>query len=122
MRTDLPDYVAGKSMAQANHAGTRFMAYNSITPDPLVTEWLNEADGFGTCIVLGASYRQMLNAVKQAEMVGLIHGLVEDDTYPIRDGHLIQTLRVTTCGYIFGRKEQCHPIVGGFSLFTESKG
>lgn len=126
MRTDLPDYKSGKSMAQANHAGTKFMAecskldretHRSILCH--VEEWLDEGDGFGTCVVLGVTRRAMFTHLQQAHLGGLMHGLVHDPSYPILDGDIIQHLPVDTCAYVFGRKSRCSTILGGLSLFRD---
>ncbi len=126
MRTDLPDYKSGKSMAQANHAGTKFLA-ECLTLDRTehhselvhVDEWLNEGGGFGTCVVLGVTRRAMFTLLDQAKLGGIRHGFVHDPSYPILDGDIIQHLPVDTCGYIFGRKSRCSPILGNLSLFQD---
>lgn len=128
MRTDLPDYVAGKSMAQANHAGTLFMrdmfVYEPSGPDDRMKDyfqdWLTEAEGFGTCIVLGCTLSTLETRMWVAQGAGLPHGLILDPTYPIRDGYNVQTLPVTTCGYVFGPKERCFPATMMLPLFKEN--
>lgn len=122
MRTDLPDYIPGKSMAQANHAGTKFVAEAVKRPHPSYAqhfeEWMGEAGGFGTCIVLGCSYREMELRLDTAHHLGLHAGLIHDPTYPIRDGHKLHTLPIDTCAYIFGRKSRCQNAVFDLRLFA----
>lgn len=125
MRTDLPDYQPGKSMAQANHAGTAFvndagLLFSGLPKHfliPAFRTWINEGNGFGTCIVLGCTYAEMRYAVEMAELVDLLAGIVHDPTYPIRDGHMTQTLPVDTCAYIFGGRIDCATVVSRFKLF-----
>lgn len=124
MRHDVPDFVPGKAMAQANHAGTQFMgrAARRCEKDPEgfhkhFMEWYNEADGFGTCIVLGCTHTQMIGRTSIANGLGLVTGVIHDPTYPIRDGHMMKTLPIDTCSYVFGRKSRCSLALEGLSLF-----
>lgn len=124
MRTDVPDYVPGKAMAQANHAGTQFMgkAIRRSQKDPEgfekhFLEWYSEAQGFGTCIVLGCTHMQMISRTAIAHGLGLTTGIIHDPTYPIRDGHVIKTLPIDTCSYVFGRKSRCKLALEGLNLF-----
>lgn len=123
MRTDLPDYLPGKSMAQSNHAGTAMMVDVLMSAHPhqkQFLEWLDEGGGgFGTCIVKGVTHRQLLKALSVASHLGLIAGPVIDPEYPIRDGHLVTHARVTTCAYVFGPRGRCDLAVGEFPLFRE---
>jgi hypothetical protein len=126
MRTDLPDYQAGKSMAQANHAGTRFMRdMAKLSADHLrllrsYNEWLQQADGFGTCIVLGVTRAELHQRLATgAGSVERISGLIHDPTYPIRDGNQVLTLPIDTCGYVFGRKSACYWATTGLHLFRD---
>ena len=53
---DLPHTLnAGKAMAQVHHAGTRIVAKQdkySSSLYPIFAEWMEEADGFGTVLVM----------------------------------------------------------------------
>lgn len=123
MRQDVPDYLSGKAQAQSNHAGTH-MVFKSIKKnDPalnaLMNEWADEADGFGTCIVLSVTAPEMRQAVSLANLLGLHAGIVHDPTYPIRDGDRYNTLPIDTCAYVFGRKSECAPVVGKFPLLRD---
>lgn len=124
MRTDVPDYLPGKAMAQANHAGTQFVGkaikLSDKDPDGFqqhFLEWYSEAQGFGTCIVLGCTHMQMISRTAIAHGLGLVTGTIHDPTYPIRDGHVIKTLPIDTCSYVFGRKSRCKLALEGLNLF-----
>lgn len=124
MRTDLIDYQPGKCMAQAHHAGTRMMTHASraiidhaLLPD-LMADWLDQGGGFGTTIVLGVTYPQLLARTALASAAGLLADLVRDPTYPVRDGHMLVTLPIDTCGYVFGLRSDCQPVVGDLKLFV----
>ena len=120
MRTDVPNYLSGKSMAQAHHAGTAMVmrGYKHYNPDltALLDEWENQGDGFGTCIVLEVSAADMRQSVSLATLMGVHAGIVHDSSYPIFDGEKIQTIPIDTCAFVFGRKSDCFPIVGKFPL------
>lgn len=126
MRNDLPDYQAGKCMAQANHAGTQFtiaMGYALGQPESCPNlekqfqRWANEAEWFGTCIVLGATYKEMETRLAYAGKLGHLFDIVLDETYPVRDGHEVQTLPVETCGWIFCTKSEGDLLLGDLKLF-----
>ena len=123
MRRDVPDFVNGKAMAQSNHAGTKMMwdAFKkkdrALRKD--ILEWLEVADGFGTCLTMEASAADMRQAVSLAQLLGFHAGFVDDPTYPIRDGYEIKTLPVTTCAYVFGWKSKLVPVMGRFDLFKD---
>lgn len=123
MRTDVPDFVAGKAMAQANHAGTQFVgrAIARSDKDPgfesHFLEWYGEARGFGTCIVLGCTHMQMVTRTAIAHHLGLVADTIHDPTYPLRDGLMMHTLPVDTCAYVFGRKSRCNLALEGLRLF-----
>ena len=123
MRTDLPSYQAGKSMAQSNHAGTAMVVDALMKEHPYRKQfltWLNEGGGgFGTCIVKGVTHRQLLKHLEQAHHLGLIAGPVVDLEYPIQDGHTVTYAKVTTCGYIFGPRDRCDLAVGELPLFRD---
>lgn len=123
MRTDLPDYMPGKSMAQANHAGTAFIIGGSNTHNPYAVafrDWLEEGGGgFGTCIVLGVDYRTMLARQERAHHLGLVTEIITDPGYPIRNGHLIATLPIETCAYVFGPAHRCGLVTRDLPLFRD---
>lgn len=128
MRSDLPDYQPGKAMAQANHAGTQFMdeavpLLQKSGPNAEFTDrfhqWTAEGDGFGTCVVLSATYPQVLARVAVALEMGFLSGVVLDPSYPIGDGHRTQHLPVQTCGWIFAdSKQKGMPLLHDLRLFS----
>ena len=120
MRNDVPDYKPGKAMAQANHAGTQFIKYaNRLTDHSFrvhFDEWNEAADGFGICIVLTCTYRELISRTEIARNLGLVAAIVHDPSYPVRDGHRMQHLPVDTCGFVFGRKSRCSLPLNGLQL------
>lgn len=72
---------------------------------------------FGTVLTLAVTAAEMRQAVSLAQLLGLHAGIINDPTYPIRDGDRFTTASVDTCAYIFGRKDACQPVVGRFELF-----
>lgn len=127
-RTDLPDYLSGKSMAQAHHAGVRLMIdFVSLAAEQpnireVMLEYAQQADGFGVTVNLGVTYREMRELLGRANLYdGVINGVVTDPSYPIRDGDRVGHMVVDTCGYIFGRRSIVGPIVEGYPLFREPK-
>lgn len=116
MRTDAPAFDPCKAMAQAHHAGTK-MAEGVPEGSLKYQHWLDEAGGFGTTIVKAVNYRQMRDAVAQAEPLGcLAAAIVHDPEYAVPDGDRMQHLPVDTCAYIFGTYGDCFSIVGDFPL------
>lgn len=129
MRTDLPDYLSGKSMAQSHHAGTHFMdAMRRLTVAQArwtvpFEEWLAQGRGFGTTIVLGVTHRELRELVMadHGEEDRIVYGVVHDPSYPVRDGDLINHMPVNTCGYVFGRRSACSVWLSELPLFREPK-
>ena len=129
MRNDMDSMNAGKAVAQGSHAANQmvFEANNYFVETPeqaaqfekiktMVGLWSIEARGFGTCIVLGASEREMKSAVEKAKAAGHHAGITHDPTYPLRDGKSLFFIPVDTCAYIFGYKHELKDIIGEFSL------
>lgn len=125
MRTDLPDYLPGKCMAQAHHAGTRFLNQLRVTikdkPVWLVPleGWLAQGGGFGTTIILGVNYPEMRRLTAFELDINLFNGVVHDPSYPVRDGDRINHMPVDTCGYVFGRLNDCKALLGHLPLFRD---
>lgn len=130
MRTDLDSLNSGKGMAQAHHCGSAFAkqmndsffasegAVNSSAQD-LFNEWqLETSQGFGTVLVLGVTEAQMNSAVKVAQALDFVAGVVHDPTYPLVDGDTVHFLPIDTCGYVFGDKNDpmLQAVVGNFKL------
>ena len=138
IRTDLPSLKTGKSEAQASHIANRFVFENHIAfarkdvmePLPentLVTQWVNECQGFGTAIVLGASKEEIhkFTAWDSDMAIDDVSAIVFDPTYPytvdleifplidekfhtsepvINGNRVHLTRNEMVGGYIFGRK------------------
>lgn len=131
MRTDMESMNAGKAMAQASHASNAFVAMadslfnvNNIPKDEiyihnLYQKWKGEtSQGFGTVLVLGVNETQMRTATEIGRAAGFIAGIVNDPTYPLRDGDVCHFLDIDTCSYIFGdhNNDLLKAIVGNFGL------
>jgi hypothetical protein len=92
----------GKGMAQASHAANQFVHTFSKARNPeyrkRVKDWQNQSgNGFGTVIVLGGTWDDIVAAVES----NLLSGLVIDPSYPIRDGDVTHHLSIGTCGFVF---------------------
>ena len=123
VRNDLPSMNSGKAMAQVCHAGTQFI--QKFGKEKSVKEWMKEADGFGTTIVLGANVKQ-INELKnnfkiydiidptypfncQWELLQYIPKDVKDKIellvsaydIPNKYGEVVATRKEYTCSYIF---------------------
>ena len=133
MRNDLVSLNAGKAMAQASHASNAFIKKYGATKQ--AKEWAGEtAQGFGTVIVLSANKKQLDAAIHNSEVADI----VVDPTYPYivnneiadlidpathtvspivkNDGSVVLHRKETTCGYVFGTKEQCKSVIGNLPL------
>ena len=133
IRNDLPSMNAGKAMAQASHASNSFVKKYGAVKE--VKEWASEtSQGFGTVIVLSSNKKQLDSAVHNSDVADI----VIDPTYPYivnnelaelihmkhhtvdpivkSDGSVVLHRKETTCGYVFGTKEQCKSIIGHLPL------
>lgn len=63
------------------------------------------SDGFGTCICLGVTERQMRAKIDAARRLGYHAGITHDPSYPLRDGDSFHLIPLDTCGFVFGRKD-----------------
>lgn len=112
MRTDM-DYSMspGRKMAQASHAANA--AHSVITKENRgsylpFADWLTEANGFGTAVVLGAkladieTVRQVQDLYKNNRNVDFACGIVHDPVYSIADGEVSHEIAVDTCAWLFG--------------------
>jgi hypothetical protein len=131
MRNDLASMNAGKAVAQGTHAANQMIFEGMIRTDPfgafldpdgtkllldMVGEWSREARGFGTCIVLGASERQMRASVASAKEARIHAGITHDPSYPVKDGESFYTVPLDTCAYIFDYQAVVKPHVSELSL------
>lgn len=115
MRNDLASMNPGKACAQCNHAGTQFL---TLTDKSLYTGWLNQANGFGTVIVLTGSIKQIDDAINSAKLFNYTAEKVMDPTYPVTDGEVTHYIPLVTCGYIFGDKKAVSDFVSGLKLMA----
>ncbi len=130
VRTDMASMNIGRTAAQVGHAANKMVRdakinigaspnnpYNIQTAADIAA-WENEADGFGTAIVLDGGNEYKIRATVEAAMAANLHaGLVIDPEYYIMDGKApMLVTNVLTCGYIFGRKDACAPVTSDFKL------
>ena len=106
MRNDLVDLNPGKAMAQAAHAANQAIhESNNYRSNRLLTqylkEWQDQAQGFGTTIVLSASKSQIQQIIPLAISEGYLANFTFDTSYPIKDGNDTITVNAMTCAYVF---------------------
>lgn len=137
MRNDLDSLNAGRAMAQASHASNAFIHKYGKRKD--VQKWAKETpQGFGTAIVLSASYEDIQLIMCQTTSAKFPGDFVVDPEYGIilsreifnmipnnfrskppitkDDGKVVFFRRECTCAYIFGSKEKLFPYVGNLPL------
>lgn len=110
MRTDMNSMNAGKAMAQAGHAVSAMMHEQKDNEkfQENFQIWQKETEqGFGTSIVLAVSSEQELYDYvdKCKTYLNVFASVVNDPTYPIRDGEITHLVNVNTCAYIFSNSE-----------------
>lgn len=120
MRTDLASMNPGKACAQASHASNAFVEYmkgtmceidQGLECESQCNRWQgfeNEDGtynsnglGFGTVIVLGATGDEMYEVVSYAQRLSVHAGVVNDPTYPLRDGQVTHVFPLDTCAWVF---------------------
>lgn len=136
MRTDLDslnDYP-GKAVAQGSHATSLFekrcVAIEAETFAcagicELFREWNGQSvgnglsRGFGTTITKGAANAsEIKRLVDEAERTnGVIGGVMEDPSYPVRDGSMTHLIPLVSCGYLFGDRKDLDKIAGHLPLY-----
>lgn len=129
VRTDMDSMrnCPGKGMAQASHATSKFhnaMEAASAYGDTVVNakwltafyEWKEQASGFGTVLTLSCTEAQMFQAINNAQRVGVPCGIVNDPTYPLRDGATTHFFPVNTCAWVFAEKEIAQDALGWLEL------
>jgi peptidyl-tRNA hydrolase len=123
VRTDMDSMrnCPGKGMAQASHATSKFHnamdnPSGSASWSPEYVEWRNQAGGFGTVLTLGCTEAQMFQAINNAQRAGVPCGIVNDPTYPLRDGATTHFFPVNTCAWVFVDKFESGMIVGNLEL------
>lgn len=128
MRNDLKSMTAGRAAAHAAHAANQ-MVYHlreigdaafDDTYERMLQEWEEQADGFGTTIVLAADIDCIRETVKAAmgcaKADPIAAGIVHDPTYPLRDGEITHLIALDTCGFVFARRSVAKPFVGDLPL------
>ena len=125
MRSDMVSMNPGKAMAQASHASNAMVhkakKHGSAKVQNLLHKWENDTkQGFGTCLVLDvdneANILDILKSYKGNKDV--LADIVNDPTYPVRDGDITHYVSINTCGYVFLDKndtEACE-ILSAFDL------
>lgn len=102
MRTDIPDMVPGKGMAQAAHAANMFDNYISHT-HPAYLEWAGSRH-FGVTIVKAATSQQASEIFESRASLSsdTLMGTVVDESYPIKPVRgPTYTVEETTCWFVF---------------------
>ena len=140
-RTDMATMTPGRAIAQATHAATKFVfdikhqfkfdkdSYNSELKE-MLTDYLDEANGFGTTIVLKpktefdqeAEFNQLLDAVVNDESLDFVYpmigNVVIDPEYAVKDGdHVHIVPDVVTCAYFFGDVDDMKQLLGTYELY-----
>lgn len=116
MRNDLGSLNMGKGIAQGSHASNAFvknfyrtMQENSANPSPeheilnsSFHQWENETpQGFGTVLVLEGKIQDIRHGIRTCQDRGYLADIVNDPTYPIKDGDTVHHLNLDSCAYVF---------------------
>lgn len=102
MRRDMDSLNPGKAMAQAAHAANAAVDFLERHDPMALNEWRKECKTFGTTIVLGVNSFDELHEVIYDFPYS---GEVLDPTYPINDGQVTHLIPVTTCGWVFAKRD-----------------
>ena len=138
LRNDMASMTPGRACAQASHATSLFEGYmNQAPPDvaghwrgvrksryltwaigprkdnETFLDWIEHSRKFGTAIVLGADFDQLLRLKAQLECHNdtssedfkIDHGLVVDESYGVKDGAYRHLIEVPTALWVFGDPE-----------------
>lgn len=108
MRDDLDSLNPGKACAQAahaaNHAGVVLPVRSKDNPQiaELFNSWqLSTSQGFGTTIVFSAPIQVINDVDREANEMELVHSIIRDPTYPLRDGQITHLIPLDTCSWVF---------------------
>lgn len=123
VRSGLASMNPGKAAAQAGHGVSQFrheaIKFGSPNLDSMLRAWEDETSGgFGTCLVLSATYEQLKEVVVNARLQGLHAGIVNDPTYPLLDGDTLHLIPLDTCAYLFGMRDLVSPHVSHLNLMA----
>lgn len=144
LRTDIPSMNFGKGAAQASHAANALESYIKECNESIrvsFKQWKSDThQGFGTCIVLGASGKEIDNIFSNQFDPDdkLAAERIYDPTYPffvvnevaellmdsgsvevtktVVDGKTLCLRNEMTCAYIFGEKEDVAPFISSLKL------
>lgn len=128
VRTDMDSMNPGRVAAQVCHAGSDHYGkftklcnvfengdyYNDLSSDAseaIITDfdiWRTESkqNTFGTTIVLdGGNWNSIIEGLNISKDYNLSeyfsYGIINDDTYPIKDGSVIHFVSIPTCIWVF---------------------
>lgn len=138
MRTDLASMNPGKAIAQGSHATSAFhrIMENTVEmemhkgghkaegPARAYMDWIRQANCFGTVLTLGCNEQQMRDVIgwlsecdDDSEFDSpVVFGIINDPTYPIRDGEVTHYIPLDTCAYVFGDKDELSNFLGHLDL------
>lgn len=101
--------------AQVAHAANQCVFDIHHQSDPFLlaqlVAWEGD-DGFGPSVVLEArSGVHMTTTVEHLRIAGHHTGVINDPSYPLRDGLFVHHISVDTCAYVFGSKTLLQPFL-----------
>lgn len=109
----------GRTGAQISHATSLFMSdLDPHATDKIVNlqAWLG-GHGAGTAVVLGVkNLLHLQELVDSARSLKLRAATFTDPDYIIRDGQAFHSAQISTCGYIFGPREECSKVTCDLAL------
>lgn len=121
-RTDLASMNPGKLAAQVAHGASQaaysVSRYGNSETKRLYSIWENEAQGFGTTIVLNGGHNEYFASLSREAQIEVEsmddahYGLIHDPTYPLRDGSFTHLIPVDTCFWVFAPKGSVEAISG----------
>jgi len=124
MRTDVISMNPGKACAQAAHAANQFQSEieklekkKSLTKQEeelveLYDIWRESTAGnFGTTVVLDAeNYSSKMKDIPVfLSDEPYLFGIVNDPTYPLKDGNFVHHISLDTCAFVFTEKTNAFP-------------
>lgn len=112
MRTDLASMNAGKAIAQGSHIANCAAKQLEITFPDIYEAWAGSTtQHFGTAIVLNGGKVEVIQAtIDEAESYAytskerFVCGMVNDPTYPVRDGSVTHLVNIPVGAYIFAKR------------------
>lgn len=119
-RTDMASMTSGRTIAQACHAANQFTmrvmnkddnSYRGKDAETYFSdarEWHQEADGFGTTIILQTQktvnqnkYLKELVKFVKSEVPYIYSDFIVDPTYPLKDGNFTHLIPLITVAYMY---------------------